>query len=73
MTISKINMKKIAELEKQNQGNTIFLNTLQHMIDITMTPSDPLDSNMVNKYLATNTLIDLGILDGEKTGGKLNS
>lgn len=67
----KLNLKRIGELEEQNQGNQIYLNTLQQMIDIVMTPVDPLGlANESNVVIAANTLRELGVLDDPKTETK---
>ena len=63
----KLNMKRIAELEKKNMGNQIYLNTLQQMVDLIMMPSDPMGlSNESAVNLATTTLKDLKVIDDDR-------
>ena len=70
----KLNLNRIAELEKQNVGNNIYLNTLQQMVDIVMMPRDPMGlDNQSTTNLALNTLKDLGIIDMQNTTQQLNS
>lgn len=66
----KLNFKRIQELENEYnaKGHNISHNTLQRMIDIIMTPRDPGGWTNQSAYLlATNTLLELGILEQPKT------
>jgi len=72
----KLNLDRIAALEKQHTNDSIYLNTLQRMIDIIMEPYDILDKNMSANVLAQQTLTDLGVIDEiekDKKSEQLNS
>ena len=70
----KLNLKKLAELEVMYKENPIYLNTLQKMINLVMTPPDPMGlSNESSVELAANTLKDLGILEERYATQQLNS
>lgn len=63
----KLNMKRIGELEQHNANNKIYLNTLQQMVDLVMTPEDPMGlANLSATNLALNTLKDLGVIDDDR-------
>jgi len=69
----KLNFKRIQELENEYnaKGHTISQNTLQTMIDIVMTPLDPIGySNNSSYILAINTLTDLGVLESPEPAKK---
>jgi hypothetical protein len=60
----KLNLDQVAKLEKQNANNSIYLNTLQHMVNILMMPADPMGlDNQSATTLALNTLMDLGVIE----------
>jgi len=73
----KLNLKRIAELEKEYDGNNISLNTLQQMVDQVMYPQKDMGgwNNTSVYFLALSTLKDLGIIDGPEPEDKkpLNS
>ena len=71
----KLNLEKIAKLEKTHVNDYIYLNTLQRMIDIMMEPHNLIDENSSTRELALQTLTDLGVVDQQKSGKKeqLNS
>ena len=74
----KLNLKRIAELEKEYDGNNISLNALQEMINQVIFPQkDPTGWNNTSTYdFALNTLKDLGVIiesDGKKPLQQLNS
>jgi hypothetical protein len=64
----KLNLKKIAELEKQYDGNNISLNALQEMINLVLYPQkDPTGWNNTSSYdFALSTLRDLEVIEEDK-------
>jgi len=73
----KLNLKKLAEVEKRYSDNSISLSALQTMIDQVFYPQkDPSGwNNTSSTDYAINTLKDLGILEdtADKTSKPLNS
>jgi hypothetical protein len=68
----KINFKKLQELESNHRHNNekICLNTLETMINIILRDTD-LDSwCKKNNYLAVKTLIELGVLEDDRSEAK---
>lgn len=69
MKIMKINLKKLKQLEMLYRESSISLNALHDMIEIVLRNS----GGNFNGSIAINTLIDLGVLEKEKTVQQLNS
>jgi len=61
----KLNLKRIAELEKEYDGKNISLNSLQEMINQIMYPQkDPTGWNNTSTYdFALNTLVELKVIE----------